>query len=196
LPCLLEQNLFALQTAENQATRLAGFAADKAQSDDAVVWDDDDDDEDDISSITPEGSGATHDDDGSKELEGQGESLSHSSKSPRPSSLRDWSEDDDEELEPSATLGATALHVAAAATAGGKISSVVEVPDSSEPQPAAPKSATSKRPRGGMAVPKKRTQPAPPEPAQKQKKTELAAKDQLPPKAKKVVKRQATAVVG
>jgi hypothetical protein len=70
LPCRLEQNLFALQTAENQATRQAGFAVDKVQSDDAVVWDDNDDNEDDSSSIAPEGSGATHDDDGSEELEG------------------------------------------------------------------------------------------------------------------------------
>jgi hypothetical protein len=35
----------------------------------------------------------------------------------------------------------------------------------------------------------KRTQLAPPKLAQKQKKIGLAAKDQLPPKAKKVVKR-------
>jgi hypothetical protein len=35
------------------------------QSDDEVVWDDDDG-----SSITPEGSGVVHDDDGSEELEG------------------------------------------------------------------------------------------------------------------------------
>jgi hypothetical protein len=45
-----------------------------------------------------------------------------------------------------------------------------------------------------MAAPKKRTQPAPPESAQKWKKTEPAVKDLLPPKAKKVVKCQATAV--
>jgi hypothetical protein len=47
LPYRLEQNLFALQTAENQATRQAGFAADKAQSDDEVFWDDDNKDDDD-----------------------------------------------------------------------------------------------------------------------------------------------------
>jgi hypothetical protein len=188
--------LFALQTVENQATCQAGCAADKAHSDDTIVWDDNNDDDDDGSSIALEGSGATHDDNGSEELEGQGESLSHSSKSPRPSSLRDWFKYDDDELEPSVALGATALQVATAAVTGGKISMVVEVPDSPERQPAAPKPATSKRPRGGTAAPKKRTQPAPPEPTQKQKKTELAAKDQLPPKAKKVVKRQATAVVG
>jgi hypothetical protein len=145
----------------------AGFAFDKAHSDDAVVWDDDYDDEDDGSSIAPEGSGATHDDDEGEELEEQGESLSHSSKSPCPSSLRDWSEDDDDELELPAALGAIALHVAAAAAAGGKISPVVEVPDTSERQPAAPKSATSKRPGGRTAAPKKRAQPALPEPAKK-----------------------------
>jgi hypothetical protein len=102
------------------------------QSDDEVVWDDDDNDDDDGSNTASEGSGATHDDDGSEELEEEGESLSHSSKSPCPSSLRDWSEDDDDELEPLAALGATTLHVVAAATAGGKISPVVEVLNSPE----------------------------------------------------------------
>jgi hypothetical protein len=81
--------LFALQTMENQTTRQAGFAAVKAQSDDKVVWDDDDEDDDNGSSFAPEGSGLTHDDEGSEELEEQGESLSHSSKSPCPSSLKD-----------------------------------------------------------------------------------------------------------
>jgi hypothetical protein len=121
----------------------AGFAADKAQSDNEVVWDGDDEDDDDGSSVAPEGLGATHDDDRSEELEEQGESLSHSSMSPCPSSLRDWSEHDDDELEPSAALGAIALHVAATAATGGKISLVVDVPDSPERLPAAPKLAAS-----------------------------------------------------
>jgi hypothetical protein len=113
------------------------------------------------------------------------------------SSLRDWSEDDDDdELEPSAALGATALHVAATAAAIGKISLIVDVLDSPERLLAAPKSDASKKPRGGTAAPKKRTQPAPPEPSQKRKRTEPAAKDLLPPKVKKVVKRQATGVDG
>jgi hypothetical protein len=132
LPCRLGQNLFALQTMENQATRQAGFTSDKAQSDEKVVWDDDDEDDDNGSSAAAEDSGATHDNDGSEVLEEQGESLSHSSKSPCPSSLRDWYEGDDDELEPSAALRATTLHVDAAATAGGKISPVVDVPDSPE----------------------------------------------------------------
>jgi hypothetical protein len=34
------QNLFALQAAENSAQRRAGFAADRAESDDEVIWDD------------------------------------------------------------------------------------------------------------------------------------------------------------
>jgi hypothetical protein len=177
--------LFALQTAENQTTRQASFAADKAQSDDEVIWDDDDEDDDDGSSVAPEGSGATHDEDGSEELEEQGESLSHSSKSPCPSSLREWSEDDDDELDPSATLGAITLHVATAAATGGKISSVVDVPDSPERLPAAPKPATSKKPGGGTAAPKKRAQPAPPELAQKQKRTKPAVKDLLPPRRRR-----------
>jgi hypothetical protein len=135
--------LFALQTAENQAKRQAGFTSDKAQSDDEVIWDDDDEDDDNGSSAAAEDSGATHDNDGSEVLEEQGESLSHSSKSPCPSSLRDWSEHDDDELEPSAALGAIALHVAATAATGGKISLVVDVPDSPERLPAAPKLAAS-----------------------------------------------------
>jgi hypothetical protein len=69
--------LFALQTTENQATRQAGFDTDKVHSDDEVAWDDVNDAG---SSVAPEGSGAVHDDDGSEELERQGESLSHSSK--------------------------------------------------------------------------------------------------------------------
>jgi hypothetical protein len=128
---------------ENQATRQAAFPAHKAQSDDEVVWDDDDEDDDDGSSAALEGSGATHDDDRSEELEEQGESLSHSSKSPCPSSLRDWSKDDDE-LELSAALRATTLYVATTAATGGKISLVMDVPDSSEQPPVAPKPAAPK----------------------------------------------------
>jgi hypothetical protein len=191
LPCRLEQNLFALQTTENQTTHQADFIAVKAQSNDKVVWDDDDEDDDNGSSVAREGSGLTHDDDGSEELEEQGESLSHSSKSPCPSSLKDWSKDDDDELELAAALRATTLHVAAA---GGKISPVVDAPDSLERLLAALKPAASKKPGGGMAAPKKRTQLAPLEPAQKWKRNEPAVKDLLPPKAKKVVKRQAIAV--
>jgi hypothetical protein len=87
--------------------------------------------------------GATYGDEESEGLEEQSESLSHSSKSPCPSSLTDWSEDDDD-LGPSAALGATALHVAAVAAAGGKISPIVDVPDSPEQPPAALKLAASK----------------------------------------------------
>jgi hypothetical protein len=137
--------LFALQTTENQATCQAGFATDKAQSDDKVIWDDDDEDDDAGSSAAAEGSGATYDDDGSEE---QGESLNHSSKSPCTSSSRDWSEDDDDELESSAALGATTLHVAIAGAAGGKISPIVDVLDSPEQTSAAPKMTTLKRPGG------------------------------------------------
>jgi hypothetical protein len=111
--------------------RQAGFAANNTHSDDKVVWDDDDEDDDAGSSANAEGSGATYDDDESEEPEEQSEPLSHSSKFPCPSSLKDWSEDDDE-LEPSAALGATALHVATTAAAGGKNSPIVEVPDSPE----------------------------------------------------------------
>jgi hypothetical protein len=161
--------LFALQTAENLATRQAGFAADKAHSDDKVVWDDGEEDDDAGSHAAAEGSSATYGDNGSEELEDSGEPLSYSSKSLGPSSLRDWSKDDDDETEPTAALGATTLHVAAAAAAGAKAGPIVEVPDSPEQpaaapepvvlDPAAPVGAGSE-----MTAAKKRSGPAPPEP--------------------------------
>jgi hypothetical protein len=83
----------------------------------------------------------------------------------------------------------TTLHVAAVAAAGGKIPPIVEVLDSPKWQPAESKLATSREPGDRTTAPKKRTRPALPEPAQKRKKIELAVKDQLPPKAKKMVKR-------
>jgi hypothetical protein len=48
----------------------------------------------------------------------------------------------------------------------------------------------------GAAAAKRRSQPAPPEPAVKRKKVEPVAKSLLPPKGKRVVKRRATAVAG
>jgi hypothetical protein len=168
----LGQSLFGLQTTDNLVVHQAGFAADKAHSDDEVIWDDDEEDDDAGSSTTAEGSSATYGDDGSEELEDPGEPLSHSSKSPGPSSLRDWSEDDDDEPEPTAALGATALHVAAVATAEAKAGPIVEVPDSPEqpsaaPKPAALKPAASAGTGSGAAATKKRNQSAPPELAQK-----------------------------
>jgi hypothetical protein len=62
------------------------------------------------------------------------------------------------------------------------------------PKPAAPKPVAPERAGCGVAAAKKRSQPPSPEPAQKRKKVELAVKGLLPPKAKKVVKCQATAV--
>jgi hypothetical protein len=193
--------LFALQIVENLAVRRAGFAADKEHSDDEVVWDDGKEDDDAGSHAAAEGSSATYGEDGSVELEDSGEPLSHSSKSPGPSSLRDWSEDDDDELEPIAALGATALHVAAAAAAVANAGPIVEVPDSPEQpaagpepvvlEPAAPAGAGSE-----VAAAKKRSGPAPPEPTLKRKRVEPVVRGLLPPKAKKVVKRQATAVAG
>jgi hypothetical protein len=62
----------------------------RVKSDDEVVWDDAEEDEDAGSNAAAEGSSATHGDEGSEELEDSGEPLSHSSKFPGPSSLRDW----------------------------------------------------------------------------------------------------------
>jgi hypothetical protein len=85
--------LFALQTVENSAQRRAGFVADRAESDDKVIWDDAEEEEDAGSQAAVESSSATHGNEGSEELK----PLSHSSKFPGPSFLRDWSEDDDDE---------------------------------------------------------------------------------------------------
>jgi hypothetical protein len=117
------------------------------------------------------------------------------SKSPRSSSLRDWFDANDE-LGSSAVLGATALHVAAEAAAGGTIPPVVMLPDSLAREPAAPEPARPEKPGGGASASKKRSQSAPSEPAQKRKKPKPMVKDQLPPKGKKVTKRKATEVDG
>jgi hypothetical protein len=81
--------LFTLQTVENSAAHQTGFTADKEHSDDEVIWDDAEEDDDAGSNAAAEGSSATHGDNGSEELEDLGEPLSHSSKFPGPSSLRD-----------------------------------------------------------------------------------------------------------
>jgi hypothetical protein len=124
--------LFALQTTENSALCQASFAADRAESDDKVVWDDAKEDEDAGSHAAVESSSATHGNEGSEELVDSGEPLSHSSKFPGPSSLRDWSEDDDDETGSVATPGGAALHVAAAAAAGAQAPPIVDLPESPE----------------------------------------------------------------
>jgi hypothetical protein len=178
-----------------------GFAADKEHSDDEVVWDDGKEDDDAGSNAAAEGSSATHGDDGSEELEDSGEPLSHSSKFLGPSSLRDWSKDDDNEPGPAVTLGGAALHVATTATAGAQATPIVDLPKSPKQPPVAPEPAASKPadPEGAgsrAAGAKRGNQPAPTELAEKRKKAEPAAKSLLLPKMKKVVKRRATAVAG
>jgi hypothetical protein len=182
-------------------SRQAGFATDKVHSDDEVVWDDGEEDDDAGSNAVAEGSSATHGDDGSEELEDSGEPLSHSSKSQGPSSLRDWSEDDDDEPGPAATLGSAALHVAATAAAGAQAIPIVDLPESPEQPPVAPELAAPKPadPKGAgsrAAGAKRGNQLHPTEPAEKQKKAEPAAKSLLLPKVKRVVKRRATVVAG
>jgi hypothetical protein len=185
---------------ENSAVHQTGFAADKEHSDDEVVWDDAEEDDDAGSNAAAEGSSA-HGDDGSEELEDLSEPLSHSNKFPGPSSLRDWSEDDDNEPGSATALGGVALHVAAAAAAGAQAISVVDLPASPEQPPVVPEPAASKPddPEGARSrAPgaKRRIQPAPVEPAEKRKKLEPATKSLLPPRIKKVIKRRATAVAG
>jgi hypothetical protein len=192
--------LFALQTAENSALRQASFAADRAESDDEVVWDDAEEDEDAGSHAAVEGSSATHGNEGSEELVDSGEPLSHSSKFPGPSSLRDWSEDDDE-TGSVATPGGAALHVAATAASGAQAPPIVDLPESSEQHPVAPepvilKPADPEGTGGRSAGARRRSQPAPTEPAEKRRKPEPATKSQVHPKMKKVTKRRATTVAG
>jgi hypothetical protein len=142
--------LFALQTVENSAVRQTGFAADKEHSDDEVVWDDAEEDDDAGSNAAAEGSSATHGDDGSEELEDSGEPLSHSSKFLGPSSLRDWSEDDDDEPGSATALGGVALHVATTAVAGAQAISVVDLPASRLLQ----SRATQREPEAGRLAPR------------------------------------------
>jgi hypothetical protein len=144
---------------------------------------------------------ATHDNEGSEELEDSGEPLSHSSKFLGPSSLRDWSEDDDDEPGSVATPGGAALHVAAVAATGAQAPPIVDLPESPEQPPVSPEPATSKpadpEGTGGRAAGTKRgNQPAPTKPAEKRRKAEPATKSLLPPKMKKVIKRRATIVAG
>jgi hypothetical protein len=172
---------------------------DKEHLDDEVIWDDTEEDDDAGSNTAAEGSSATHGDDGSEELAEPGEPLSHSSKFPSPSSLRDWSEDDDDEQRSAIALGGVALHVAAAAAAGAQAIPIVDLPMSPEQPPVVLELAASKPddPEGaGSRAPsaKRMIQPAPVEPAEKQKKAEPAAKNLLPPRTKKVIKWRATAV--
>jgi hypothetical protein len=188
--------LFALQTAENSAQHRTGFAVDRAESDDKVIWDDAEEMEDASSQAAVESSGATHGDEGTEELIDSGEPLSHSSKFPGPSLLRDWSEDDDDETGSAATLGGVALHVAAAAAAGAQAPPTVDLPESSEQHPVASEPADHEEAGGRPDGAKRRAQPAPDEPAEKRTRPEPATKDLRRPKAKKVTKRRATAVAG
>jgi hypothetical protein len=185
-----------LQTAKNSAQHRAGFAADKAESDDEVAWDEAEEEEDAGSQAAVESSSATHGDEGSEELADSGEPLSHSSKFPCPSFLRDWSEDDDDDIGSVATLRGAALHVAAAATAGAQVPPTVDLPESPEQHPAASEPADHEEAGGRPASAKRRVQPTPSEPAKKRRKPEPAAKDLHRPKMKKVTKRRATAVAG
>jgi hypothetical protein len=130
-----------------------------------------------------------------------GEPLSHSSKFPGPSSLRDWSEDDDDETGSVAAPGVAALHVAVAATAGAQASPVVDFLESPKQhpvvlEPASPEPADPAGTGGRPAGAKRRSQPASAEPAEKRKKPEPVTRSQLQPKTKKVTKRQATTVAG
>jgi hypothetical protein len=130
-----------LHTAENSSARQPYFAADKEHSDDEDVWDDGEEDDDAGSNAATEGSSATHGDDGSVEFEDSGEPLSHSSKFPGPSSLRDWSKDDDDEPGLAVALGGAALHVAAAAAAGAQAIPIVDLPASLKQSHVAPEPA-------------------------------------------------------
>jgi hypothetical protein len=188
--------LFALQAAENLTQRQAGFAADRAESDDKVVWDEAEEVEDASSQAAIGSSSATHGDEGSEELIDSGEPLSHSSKFSGPSLLRDWFEDDDGETGSATTLGGIALHVAAAAAVGVQAPPIVDLPESPEPHPIASEPAGHEEAGNDPAGTKRRAQPASSELTEKRKKPEPAARDLRHPKMKKVAKRRAIAVAG
>jgi hypothetical protein len=188
--------LFALQAAENLTQRQAGFAADRAESDDKVVWDEAEEAEDASSLAAVESSSTTQGDEGNDEPVDSGEPLVQSSKFPSPSLLRDWSDDDDGDAGPAATLEGVALHVAAAAAAGAQAPPIMDLPGSPERSSAAPEPADPEEAGDDLASAKRKAQPASSEPADKRKRSEPAARDLHRPKMKKVAKRQATAVAG
>jgi hypothetical protein len=123
-----------------------------------------------------------------------GEHLDHSSKFPSPSLLRDWSKDDDDDTGSTATLGGVALHVAAAA--GAQAPPTVDLPESPERYSAAPEPADPEEAGDDPTGAKRKAQPASPEPAEKCRRPEPAARDLRCPKTKKVAKWRATAVAG
>jgi hypothetical protein len=188
--------LFALQAVENLTQRQAGFAADRAESDDKVIWDEAEEVEDASSQATIESSSATHGDEGSEELVDSGKPLSNSSKFPGPSLLRDWFEDNDGEIGSATTLRGIALHVAAAAATGVQASPIMDLPESPEPHSVASEPAGREEAGSDPADTKRRAQPASSEAAKKRKKPKLAARDLRHPKMKKVAKQRATTVVG
>jgi hypothetical protein len=189
--------LFALQAAENLTQRQAGFSADRAESDDKVVWDEAEEVEDASSLAAIESSSTTQGDEGNDEPVESGEPLDPSSKFPSPSLLRDWSDDDDGDTGSAATLGGVALHVAAAAAAAGaQASPTVDLPESPERCSAAPEPADPEEAGDDLAGTKRKAQPASSEPADKRKKPEPAARDLRRPKMKKVAKWRAITVAG
>jgi hypothetical protein len=125
-----------------------------------------------------------------------GEPLDHSSKFPSRSLLRDWSEDDDGDTESTATLEGVALHVAAAAATGAQAPPTVDLLESPERYSAAPEPADPEEAGDDPTGAKRKAQPASPEPAEKRRRPEPAARDLRRPKTKKVAKWRATAVAG
>jgi hypothetical protein len=188
--------LFALQAAENLSQRQADFTADRAESDDKVVWDEVEEVEDASSLAAVESSSTTQGDEGNDEPVDSGEPLDHSSKFPSPSLLGDWSNDDDGDAGSAATLGGVALHVAAAAAAGAQAPPIVDLPESPERCSATPEPADPEEAGVDLAGAKRKAQPASSEPADKRKKPEPAARDLRRPKVKKVAKRRAITVAG
>jgi hypothetical protein len=188
--------LFALQAAENLTQHRADFGADRAESDNKVVWDEAEEVEDASSQAAVESSSATQDDEGNDEPVDSGEPLNHSGKLPSPSLLRGWSEDDDGDTGSAATLGGVALHVATTAAAGAQAPPIVDLLESPEQCSATSEPADPKKAGDDLAGAKRKAQPASSEPADKRKKPEPAAQDLRRPKMKKVAKRRAIAVAG
>jgi hypothetical protein len=92
--------------------------------------------------------------------------------------------------------GGAALHVATMATAGARAPLIVDLLESPEQHPVASEPVDHEGTRGRSTGAKRRGQPALTEPAEKRRRPELATKNLLRPKMKKVTKWRATAIAG
>jgi hypothetical protein len=92
--------------------------------------------------------------------------------------------------------GGVTLHVVAATATGAQVPPTVDLPESPEQHPVASEPVDREEAGNDPTGAKRRAQPASPEPAEKCRRPEPAARDLCHPKTKKVAKRRAVAVAG